>query len=155
MTTRYMMFSDDALAKFRNFCAAAGFANPQGAFDAKPEFARDAIYEQEGTSGIARALEFLRNSRKLSDSDLETIEAILTDHDGKDDVDTETIHEENNPEPRFSKDTAFDKRFPSASKIGVDRYPTARPVASAISDDDASLDNFNKRFPSASRIGHV
>lgn len=42
--TQYKMFSDEAVSKFREFCAVAGFnqPNPEGAFDAKPRYARDA-----------------------------------------------------------------------------------------------------------------
>ena len=93
MTTRYMMFSDDALAKFRGFCAAAGFANPQGAFDSKPKFARDQILarlddlpEGSGDAGSnEKLLAFLRG--KLSDGDFERATAMLSGEDVAEDED--------------------------------------------------------------------
>jgi hypothetical protein len=56
--TQYKMFSDEAVAKFRSFAVAAGInqRHPQGAFDAKPKFARDQAVPVEALTQLIEKL---------------------------------------------------------------------------------------------------
>lgn len=69
-TYQYKMLSDQALAKFRIFCAAGKLPTPDGAYDAKPKFARDQAPVDDMVALIAKLLDENKRLKSMaSDQD--------------------------------------------------------------------------------------
>jgi len=162
----YAMFSDDALAKFRTFCTAAGFTkppNPQGAFDvalpkankmrfvpvphtAKTLFLRErsnnlAFDEATEISDPAKdILNFLKD--KISDDDMRQVEEFLKIEAG---VPTDS--------EKKADALIAGAKARGATAQDAKRRQLALDASAAAS--DARQADFAARVPGAARIGHV
>jgi hypothetical protein len=169
MKMTYAMFSDDALAKFRTFCSAAGFTkppHPAGAFDSALKHkgnktpyrfvpvphCGDKLFFREKSSDLAfdeatelsdpakDILNFLRT--KLSDDDMRQVEELLKMEAGV----------------KIDSQKDADAMIAGAEERGrvaqdAKRRQLALDASAAAS--NARMADFAARFPGAARIGHV
>ena len=140
-TEQYKLLSDDALAKFKIFCAAGKLPSPKGAFDAAlptkgntmPKYRyvpvagtanalftreRMAYDEVDNTTEFARhILDFVHD--KISEQDYAQLKKMLQGDAAEEESDAPI----KGVEARGAQDASFDSLYPSAKKIGRDPYP--------------------------------
>ena len=124
-TQQYKMLSDEALAKFKIFCAAGKLPSPKGAFDAARRRSNVMAYDAAGEDPNEiphQILELLAG--KLSDDDLRTVKELLMIEAGEElPVMKEAKQMAKASASRAgAQDSAvsFDRLYPSAKKIGRD-----------------------------------
>jgi hypothetical protein len=157
----FTMFSDDALAKFRTFCSAAGFTkppSPQGAFDQamKPrkESTMSARYRYSPVPNTANTLftreranmamdfEAWTDPNEMENSILQFLSGKISDDDMKQVRSYLGMEHESDAEEDDGGKMAGD-RFPSGLRRRLDAAPATT----------SAHGGFDSRFPSAKRIG--